>query len=477
MILPTPSLLFSRPKHPLILLQIISRSTMFLLVDGTSARTVTFQHIPQTTLSAAFHASLRGLPGTALLVTTTITGFLPSSSLIRCNVVLDLGFDVVLGLDWAAYLRDSLINLGYRLESSFDAWNFYSTSGNLTAQVLPHSRNTSVMSPTPVNSRDHAGGPYHCHSELNSETINSETLNPIKFVKRDTAVKRGPGQSVKRPRKKRYVVPSTSGEASAVDSGTTFLRYVPPEDIQSPSPQVSGSSKPPPPKISVERRGVDALDRLLLSPQQCFNLFTMSAASLTKLMTMHHIERPTEFSLNNARHAILTHLITGSCLTSEDRLPDLHVDALGSCLGLADKSRLNVDLHLGRKRRRLVEDESSVHSVDTIFDKFETLTRGPLLALAQSHGIRLKDTATRDQLRYAISHHLSTGSCTSREGYTSYLACSSVESQLEPFTTQPGTAEDPATCLQIHLIRQIAPKLQLRPLRRLLDLHDVSYVC
>ncbi|KAJ7911941.1 hypothetical protein B0H13DRAFT_1875287 [Mycena leptocephala] len=49
------------------------------------------------------------------------------------------------------------------------------------------------------------------------------------------------------------------------------------------------------------------------------------------------------------------------------------------------------------------------------------------------------------------------------------------ESQFEPFIAQPCT-EDPATLLQIHIVREIAPVLQLRPLRRLLDLHDVIYL-
>ncbi|KAJ7026527.1 hypothetical protein C8F04DRAFT_1238619 [Mycena alexandri] len=39
----------------------------------------------------------------------------------------------------------------------------------------------------------------------------------------------------------------------------------------------------------------------------------------------------------------------------------------------------------------------------------------------------------------------------------------------------PGTGEDPVTQLQVHIIRQIAPILQLRPLRRLLKLHNIPY--
>ncbi|KAJ7240296.1 hypothetical protein C8J57DRAFT_1527738 [Mycena rebaudengoi] len=39
----------------------------------------------------------------------------------------------------------------------------------------------------------------------------------------------------------------------------------------------------------------------------------------------------------------------------------------------------------------------------------------------------------------------------------------------------PGSSEDPSTRLQLYILRQVAPTLKLRPLRRLLDMHDVSY--
>jgi hypothetical protein len=190
----------------------------------------------------------------------------------------------------------------------------------------------------------------------------------------------------------------------------------------------------------------------------------MNVASLSKLLTMHHIEPPTTFSSDEARHAILCHLLTGSCVNtcdpedaerhtchchqfgtvfpssqamtfsvlsllisaSDDRLPDIRVEAVTSCLGLTYSSRIDFQQHLGRKRQKLVQVQSAAQSVRSVFDNLENLSKGSLSVIAQTHGIRLGKSPTREQLRYAIVHHLGTGSCTSREGYSSYLACSSI---------------------------------------------------
>ncbi|KAJ7633652.1 hypothetical protein DFH06DRAFT_1437735 [Mycena polygramma] len=209
---------------------------MALHIDGTSARTVSFQRIPQTKLSAAFHASLRGVPGTALLVTTTITGFLPlpvSSTVTLSSIWVSTSCSGLTGQPIYATLS-SISAIGWRAPSTLETFTrpLPTSPARLTfnvisatdlygkAQVSPHPPNTST-SPTPVDG--HARGLDHYNSEFNSETLNFETLNPRdKFVKRDTAVKRG--QSVKRPRKKRYVEPSVPSQIQ----GLRFLAMFPP---------------------------------------------------------------------------------------------------------------------------------------------------------------------------------------------------------------------------------------------------------
>ncbi|KAJ7884897.1 hypothetical protein B0H13DRAFT_2343466 [Mycena leptocephala] len=439
---------------------------MSLYIEGLPAASVSFQRSPKSSLSSTFYQNLVGVSGNRLLLTTTIPNFSSYSSLVECNISHGLQTDVVLGLDWAAHVRESLICSGYRLDSTFDAWCFFSypTHPINGLRALPPSSSSAgnpVNSPSTSNATgaitpsasvpnsSRTGSAFN-HDHNNNSEINSETLNS------DTR-------------------PHTHTPSSR-QAPVKFVSYVPPQT----TPSVPGPSKPssPVPTISVERRGVEALERLLLSPDETANIFTMNGASLSKLLTMHHIEPPTAFSCKEARHAILCHLLAGSCFgtvfpssqamtfsvlsllisASDDRLPDIRVEAAASCLGQTYSSRIDFQQHLGRKRQKLVQAQSAAQSARSVFDNLENLSKGSLSVIAQTHGIRLGKSPTREQLRYAIVHHLGT------------------ESQFEPFTAQPGTAEDPATLLQIHIIRQIAPVLQLRPLRRLLDLHDVVYL-
>ncbi|KAJ6537262.1 hypothetical protein DFH09DRAFT_1324366 [Mycena vulgaris] len=86
-----------------------------------------------------------------LLFTTVVAPYGPLSFLVDCDISASkLTSDVSLGLDWAAYLRDSLIaGLDLRLDSSFDAWTFFSHSshpfsfredatGSLPSMPIPH---------------------------------------------------------------------------------------------------------------------------------------------------------------------------------------------------------------------------------------------------------------------------------------------------------------------------------------------------
>ncbi|KAJ7883596.1 hypothetical protein B0H13DRAFT_1890361 [Mycena leptocephala] len=51
-------------------------------------------------------------------------------------------YDVVLGLDWAAFIRDSMLNIGYRLDSTFNAALWVSDP----AHPLSHDRRVSSSS-------------------------------------------------------------------------------------------------------------------------------------------------------------------------------------------------------------------------------------------------------------------------------------------------------------------------------------------
>jgi hypothetical protein len=96
------------------------------------------------------------------------------------------------------------------------------------------------------------------------------------------------------------------------------------------------------------------------------------------------------------------------------------------------------------------------------------------VSITHAHAIDVPKTATCNLLRDKIAEHLSTGACTSRKSYSSPLGCTSMKSHFD-IQPSPGSSEDPSTRPQLYILRQVAPTLKLRPLRRLLDMHDVSY--
>jgi hypothetical protein len=123
----------------------------------------------------------------------------------------------------------------------------------------------------------------------------------------------------------------------------------------------------------------DVLDHLLLSPDPTHNIFCVEPSALIKLLKSHHIPRPPKLTIRGARHAIISHLISGACTglcpspgdasskhkclcvqtvgtfdspqsmsfhvvstllsASADRFPDTHATLVAESLGLSDPSR------------------------------------------------------------------------------------------------------------------------------------------
>jgi hypothetical protein len=127
------------------------------------------------------------------------------------------------------------------------------------------------------------------------------------------------------------------------------------------------------------------------------------------------------------------------------------------------------------RRVSLIQKHASSHTTRVLFEQLGLLPKGTLMSVAQTRGLFFKNP-TNDSPRQAISHHAGMGKCVGHEGYALFLGCSLVESEFIPPTSEPGTCDDPLVRLQIHILRQLMPILKLRPLRRLLELHDVSYV-
>ncbi|KAJ7866891.1 hypothetical protein B0H13DRAFT_1897842 [Mycena leptocephala] len=108
-------------------------------------------------------------------------------------------------------------------------------------------------------------------------------------------------------------------------------------------------------------------------------------------------------------------------------------------------------VHLNQLRRVLLADHVNIYPAKDLFSDLEVLPKGTLITLALAHGLAIP--ATRISLHYATP-----------------LPLTSADTLIAP-----GTVDDPATCLQLYTMRQIAPVLTSRALRRLLDMHGVKY--
>ncbi|KAJ7858293.1 hypothetical protein B0H13DRAFT_2672537 [Mycena leptocephala] len=80
---------------------------MPILLDSLQVLSVSFSLVPHSSLSSRFRTLLHSNARILSLLVTTLA-------------------DVILGLDWAAFLCDSLLGLEYRVNSTFSAWRFVS---------------------------------------------------------------------------------------------------------------------------------------------------------------------------------------------------------------------------------------------------------------------------------------------------------------------------------------------------------------
>jgi hypothetical protein len=97
-----------------------------------------------------------------------------------------------------------------------------------------------------------------------------------------------------------------------------------------------------------------------------------------------------------------------------------------------------------------------------------------LTAVALAHGLTVTPDDNREAMRVRIATHIAMGSCTQREAAIPSLACSSMTLQSDS-QSNSGSAEDASSRPQTYIMRQIAPVLAARPLKRLLDMHSIKY--
>jgi hypothetical protein len=137
---------------------------------------------------------------------------------------------------------------------------------------------------------------------------------------------------------------------------------------------VSSSRLPAEPAKNVDPDAQDILVNLSLSPKDNLNIFTTAPKSLIKMLNSRHISKPAYLTIADARHALLSLLVTGVCCdpvfkedhscpctqlcsvypcqqatsfavigilvsASQDRLPDEAIKIFADCRGWEDHAR------------------------------------------------------------------------------------------------------------------------------------------
>ncbi|KAJ7896902.1 hypothetical protein B0H13DRAFT_1884873 [Mycena leptocephala] len=147
---------------------------MPMLLDGLQALTASFSASPRSVLSARFRNLWpSNARTTSLLVTTLVGGHHAISFPLAFQTVEHATFDVVLRLDWAAFLRDSLLSLGYRLDSTFDAWHFVSDPAHPLSsnRCRPHSSVSAGHAQLPASGAVMASGSAAGHGNNFPSTL------------------------------------------------------------------------------------------------------------------------------------------------------------------------------------------------------------------------------------------------------------------------------------------------------------------
>ncbi|KAJ7844474.1 hypothetical protein B0H13DRAFT_1908866 [Mycena leptocephala] len=218
--------------------------------------TVSHSSTPRSDLSAGFHARLPVQLGTPQLLITTATGVHhPISLLLAFTVSAHASSDVELGLDWTALLRDSLIGLGYRVDSAFDAWRFLTTPTHpvttaSSVEQMPQYSQSGTVPPIVgyIGEASHVPGLTSGNaSSVNSEN-NYETLN-YRFT-------------------------------SSIPRVSTFKPHTPRQSSSTLQPSHAPANAIP---------SDDILTALLLFPVPSQNIFTAEPSELVKIVKSHHI--------------------------------------------------------------------------------------------------------------------------------------------------------------------------------------------
>ncbi|KAJ6450318.1 hypothetical protein C8R47DRAFT_1171113 [Mycena vitilis] len=134
---------------------------MSLYLDGVLVPRVSFHPSPQTRVSAEFCRLVGHTSVTTFLFTTTVDNYPFPSIALPCQVVPITDFHVILGLDWATYVREFLVSTGYRLGDTFQPWLFFSLPTHPLGTLSTPSTPRTPLNILSVTSSSHSSPKQH----------------------------------------------------------------------------------------------------------------------------------------------------------------------------------------------------------------------------------------------------------------------------------------------------------------------------
>lgn len=106
-------------------------------------------------------------------------------------------------------------------------------------------------------------------------------------------------------------------------------------------------------------------------------------------------------------------------------------------------------------------------SVGRTFERFETLSKSDLRTLTAAHGLMLPLTSSKEELRTALTDHISRGDCSQAQGDGCTEADRCFRTSLD--------SNDDCGDMQIYILASLQDRLKGKPLRRLLKHHNIPF--
>ncbi|KAJ7085302.1 hypothetical protein C8R44DRAFT_893942 [Mycena epipterygia] len=138
---------------------------MSVMINGVVPPSFTYSRaLSRSSISAAFASRFPPAVNSVYLITVHIARLGPHSVTLRCDISLDDQHPLVLGLDWSAYLRDSLIASGFCLPASFDSFDVLNELGPPEPYPLPSFRPPALnLTSGPSNTATHSQSAVQMH--------------------------------------------------------------------------------------------------------------------------------------------------------------------------------------------------------------------------------------------------------------------------------------------------------------------------